>query len=160
MRLGKCEQKSEGKQFWQTYRMGIARRRVWGIKGQPIEGGPRAGMPVTRWSANVLSWQGIILNPNQAAYTKTERPKQQRPTATYLKGSCRKASRYSQQGSSQSWSIQQQNRLEILGFDLSEWEKGKTCSTWLKFDLPISEWSVLKLDTQRADLVGKYYYYY
>ena len=28
--------------------------RVWGIKRQPVEGGSRAGMPETRWSANLL----------------------------------------------------------------------------------------------------------
>ena len=43
----------------------------------------------------------------------------------------------------------------MLGFDLSEWKKGKTCSTWLKFDLSVFDLSVVKLVIQKAALVGK-----
>ena len=42
-------------------------------------------------------------------------------------------------------------RLEMLDFDLSEQEKGKTCSIWLKFDLSVVK-SVILLS---AASVGK-----
>ena len=53
--------------------------------------------------------------------------------------------------------MQQRNRprLEMLGFDLSECEKGKACSTYPKFDLSDFDLSVVKLVIQRAALVGK-----
>ena len=35
--------------------------------------------------------------------------------------------------------------VEILGFDSSEREKGKMCSTWLKVDLYVFDLSVVKL---------------
>ena len=40
------------------------------------------------------------------------------------------------------------------GFNLSEWEKAKTCSTKMKLDLSVFDLSVVKLVTQRADFVA------
>ena len=43
----------------------------------------------------------------------------------------------------------------MLGFDLPEWENGKMCSNWLKFNLSVFDLSVVKLVIQRTALVGK-----
>ena len=45
--------------------------------------------------------------------------------------------------------------IDLLGFDLSKCEKGKTCSTWPKFDLSIFGLCVVNLVMQRAASLGK-----
>ena len=44
---------------------------------------------------------------------------------------------------------------DLLGFDLSECEKGQKCSTEPKFDLSVFDLSVLKLVIQRTASVRK-----
>ena len=71
-------------------------KRGWGIKGQPVEGGPGAGMPKTRClcepSIVTKHQHDNMINQNQAAYRHW--PKQSHTTATCLEGLCCKACRW------------------------------------------------------------------
>ena len=77
-------------------------------------------------------------------------------TSTYLEGLCCKASRNSaaKLGIWEHSTMKETWNPWLWLIWLSEWEKWKTCLTYLKFDLSIYDLSVVKLVTQTAALVG------